>query len=93
MASTPPFQSKLIPYEEEIFDLWYSQRATLKMIQKHLAEKNIIITLAGISSFIRRRRSKTDPHKNVRPDKKAKRKKSSIEQAIEMLDKLSIRSC
>lgn len=30
---TAPFQSKLVPHEKEIFDLWYHQRATLKMIQ------------------------------------------------------------
>ena len=29
---TAPFQSKLIPHEKEIFDLWYHQRATLKMM-------------------------------------------------------------
>ena len=87
---TAPFQSKLIPHEKEIFDLWYHQRATLKMIQTYLAGKGVTISLAGLSGFIRRRKAKADPHKNVRPDKKAKRKKSSIEQAIEMLDKLSI---
>ena len=86
---TAPFQSKLIPYEKEIFDLWYHQRATLKMIQTYLAEKGVTITLAGISGFIRRRKTKADPHEKMEKKRKtAQKKKTSIEKAIEMLDEL-----
>ena len=88
---TAPFQSKLVPHEKEIFDLWYHQRATLKMIQTYLAGQGVTITLAGISGFIRRRKAKADPHKIEEKRKTAQKKKTSIEKAIEMLDELSKR--
>ena len=59
--STKPYQSKLIPYQEEIFKLWWS-RKTLKDIQKYLETKDLEISLQGISSFIRRRNKRPDPH-------------------------------
>ena len=62
MSSTPPFQSKLIPYQEAIMHKWYSERATFKIIQAWLAEENVTITLSGLSAFIRRRREANDPH-------------------------------
>ena len=83
-----PFQSKLIPYEKEIFDLWYHQRATLKMIQIYLAGKGVTITLAGISGFIHRRKAKPDPHKMEEKRKTVQKKKASMKKAIEMLDAL-----
>ena len=85
---TAPFQSKLIPHEKEIFDLWYHQRATLKMIQTYLAGKGVTISLAGLSGFIRRRKTKPDPHKMEEKRKTAQKKKTSMEKAIEMLDAL-----
>lgn len=86
-----PFQSKLIPYEKEIFDLWYHQRATLEMIQIYLAGKGVTISLAGLSGFIRRRKAKADPHKKEEKRKTTEKKKTSVEKAIEMLDELSKR--
>lgn len=62
MPSTPPYQSKLIPYQEAIMHKWYSERATLKVIQAWLAEQNVTITLSGLSAFIRRRQRISDPH-------------------------------
>ena len=85
---TAPFQSKLIPHEKEIFDLWYHQRATLKMIQTYLPGKGVTISLAGLSGFIRRRKTKADPHKIEEKRKTAQKKKTSMEKAIEMLDAL-----
>ena len=60
------------------------------MIQTYLAEKGVTITLAGISGFIRRRKTKADPHRMEEKRKTTSKKKTSIEKAIEMLDKLSI---
>ena len=87
---TAPFQSKLIPHEKEIFDLWYHQRATLKMIQTYLAGQGVTITRAGISGVIRRRKTKADPHEKGEKRKTVQKKTTPIEKAIEMLDKLSI---
>ena len=39
--STPPFQSKLIPFRKEILEAWFA-RKTLKEIQTYLPEKQII---------------------------------------------------
>ena len=60
--STPPWRSKLTPYQNEILAAWYLERATLKTIQSSLAEYGITITLSGISRFIRCRKNSTDPH-------------------------------
>ena len=60
--STPPWRSKLTPYQDEVLTAWYQERATLKTIQSRLAEYGITITLSGISRFIRCRRTSTDPH-------------------------------
>ena len=54
--STPPWQSKLTPYQDEILTAWDQERATLKTIQSRLAERGINITLSGISRFIRCRK-------------------------------------
>ena len=60
--STPPWRSKLTPYQNEILTAWYQERATLKTIQSRLAGQGITITLSGISRFIRCRKNSTDPH-------------------------------
>lgn len=60
--STPPFQSKLIPFRKEILEAWFA-RKTLKEIQTSLAEKhNIAIALSSLSAFIKRSRRRSDPH-------------------------------
>ena len=60
--STPPWRSKLTPYQNEILAAWYLERATLKTIQSRLTKYGITITLSGISRFIRCRKNSTDPH-------------------------------
>ena len=60
--STPPWRSKLSPYQNEILAAWYLERATLKTIQSRLTKYGITITLSGISRFIRCRKNSTDPH-------------------------------
>ena len=69
--STPPWRSKLTPFQNEILAAWYQERATLKTIQSRLAEYGITITLSGISRFIRCRKSSTDPHQPPPPIKSA----------------------
>ena len=69
--STPPWRSKLTPYQDEILTAWYQERATLKTIQSRLAERGINITLSGISRFIRCRKNSTDPHQQPQPIKSA----------------------
>ena len=60
--STPPWRSKLTPFQDEILTAWYQERATLKTIQSRLTKYGITITLSGISRFIRCRKNSTDPH-------------------------------
>ena len=67
--STPPWRSKLTPYQDEILTAWYQERATLKTIQSRLAKYGITITLSGISRFIRCRKNTTDPHQTAQPSK------------------------
>ena len=73
--STPPWRSKLTPFQDEILTAWYQERATLKTIQSRLTKYGITITLSGISRFIRCRKTSTDPHqpsqsiKSVAPPK------------------------
>ena len=69
--STPPWRSKLTPYQDEILTAWYQERATLKTIQSRLTKYGITITLSGISRFIRCRRTSTDPHQPPQPIKSA----------------------
>jgi hypothetical protein len=60
--STPPFQSKLIPFRKEILEAWFA-RKTLKEIQTSLFEKHgITIALSSLSTFIKRSRRQSDPH-------------------------------
>ena len=67
--STPPFQSKLMPYRNEILKAWF-RRQTLKEIQAMLQKHGITISLPGISLFIKRHKSKYDP-KTELPKKRA----------------------
>ena len=69
--STPPWRSKLTPYQDEILTAWYQERATLKTIQSRLEKYGIAITLSGISRFIRCRKNSTDPHQPPPPIKSA----------------------
>ena len=69
--STPPWRSKLTPYQDEILTAWYQERATLKTIQSRLKKYGISITLSGISRFIRCRKNSTDPHQPPPPIKSA----------------------
>lgn len=58
---TKPYQSKLIPHQKEIFRMWWS-RKTLREIQVYLKKLDVQISLQGVSSFIKRRTDKPDPH-------------------------------
>ena len=87
MPSTPPYQSKLIPYQEAIMHKWYSERVTLKIIQAWLAEQSVTITLSGLSAFIRRRREINDPH-SINPKESSKKKPSGKLRALKELQKL-----
>ena len=58
--STPPFQSKLMPYRNEILKAWF-RRQTLKEIQAMLQKHGVTISLPGISLFIKRHKNKYDP--------------------------------
>ncbi|MDD5596566.1 MAG: hypothetical protein PHV82_01395 [Victivallaceae bacterium] len=87
MSSTPPYQSKLIPHQKEIFHMWYNERATLKTIQAFLYEKSVKISLSALSRFIKRRQLRSDPHGAT----KAKPKRSeqnNRNKALSELEKL-----
>ena len=81
--STPPWRSKLTPYQDEILTAWYQERATLKTIQSRLAEYGITITLSGISHFIRCRKNSTDPHQPPQQIKSAAPPKDSLAELTE----------
>lgn len=65
--STPPFQSKLTPYRNEIQKAWF-RRQTLREIQAMLQKHGVTISLPGISLFIKRHKNKYDP--KAEPQKK-----------------------
>ena len=81
--STPPWRSKLTPYQNEILAAWYLERATLKTIQSSLAEYGITITLSGISRFIRCRKNSTDPHQPPQQIKSAAPPKDPLAELTE----------
>ena len=81
--STPPWRSKLTPYQNEILAAWYLERATLKTIQSSLAEYGITITLSGISRFIRCRKNSTEPHQPPQQIKSAASPKDSLAELTE----------
>lgn len=86
---TPPWQSKLIPYQKEILNAWFKRRATLKMIQADLAEKKVEISLSALSRFIKRRKFHSDPHAILSTPKKktAARKSTRADSLDELLEK------
>ena len=59
--SGKPYQSKLVPYRKDILRAWY-RRQTLPEIQAMSANRSIIISLPGISLFIKRCRKCPVPH-------------------------------
>ena len=81
--STPPWRSKLTPYQNEILAAWYLERATLKTIQSRLTKYGITITLSGISRFIRCRKNSTDPHQSPQPIKSAAPPKDPLAELTE----------
>ena len=81
--STPPWRSKLTPFQDEILTAWYQERATLKTIQSRLEKYGITITLSGISRFIRCRKNSTDPHQPPPPIKSAAPPKDPLAELTE----------
>ena len=81
--STPPWRSKLTPYQDEILTAWYQERATLKTIQSRLTKYGITITLSGISRFIRCRKNSTDPHQPPQQIKSAAPPKNPLAELTE----------
>ena len=92
--STPPFQSKLTPYRNEILKAWF-RRQTLKEIQAMLQKHGITISLPGISLFIKRHKSKYDP--KAEPPKKrvqtvkASRSSKKLNARLQALEKVLVR--
>ena len=81
--STPPWRSKLTPFQDEILTAWYQERATLKTIQSRLTKYGITITLSGISRFIRCRKNSTDPHQPSQSIKSAAPPKDPLAELTE----------
>ncbi len=87
--STPPFQSKLIPYQKELFRMWYKERATLKQLQAWLETQGVTISLSAISRFIRSRKRTIDPHEPPASfRKKAEVSPDRVATAISKLEEL-----
>ncbi len=89
--STPPWQSKLIPYQKEIMNAWLKKRATLKMIQQELANQGVTISLSALSHFIRCRKKHLDPH-DASKEKSSKHRKAPTTNPEILLDDLVNRS-
>lgn len=89
--STPPFQSKLTPYRNEILKAWF-QRRTLREILAMLQKHGITISLPGISLFIKRHKDKYDPRTTPQTKKPRSVKPSKdIEKSLKKLDELLAR--
>ena len=92
--STPPFQSKLTPYRNEILKAWF-RRQTLKEIQAMLQKHGITISLPGISLFIKRHKSKYDPkaepQKKQTQSAKASRSSETLTTQLQALEKVLVR--
>ena len=92
--STPPFQSKLTPYRNEILKAWF-RRQTLREIQAMLQKYGITISLPGISLFIKRHENKYDP--KAEPSKKrvqtvkASRSSETLTTQLQALEKVLVR--
>ena len=92
--STPPFQSKLTPYRNEILKAWF-RRQTLKEIQAMLQKHGVTISLPGISLFIKRHKSKYDPkaepQKKRTQSAKASRSSEKLNARLQALEKVLVR--
>lgn len=92
--STPPFQSKLTPYRNEILKAWF-RRQTLRETQAMLQKYGITISLPGISLFIKRHKSKYDlkaePQKKRTQTAKATRSSEKLNARLQALEKVLVR--
>ena len=92
--STPPFQSKLTPYRNEILKAWF-RRQTLKEIQAMLQKHGITISLPGISLFIKRHKNKYDPKAELQKKRvqtvKASRSSEKLNARLQALEKVLVR--
>ncbi len=92
--STPPFQSKLTPYRNEILKAWF-RRQTLREIQAMLQKHSVTISLPGISLFIKRHKDKYDP--KAEPPKKrvqtakASRSSGKLNARLQELEEILVR--
>ncbi len=87
--STPPFQSKLIPYQKDLFRMWYKDRATLKQLQAWLETQGVTISLSAISRFIRSRKRSIDPHESPPSlNRKTPASQDGVATAISKLEEL-----
>lgn len=63
IKKNPPYRSQLNPVKNIIFNAWFQERKSAKVIQLMLSEShNINVSLTCIYKFIRVRRKKPDPH-------------------------------
>lgn len=58
--STKPYQSKLIPFQKEIFKMRWAGKS-LEEIKSYLEKQNVEISKPGICMFIKRRMKKPYP--------------------------------
>lgn len=97
MKNTPPFKSKLIPHQKEIFRMWWS-RKTLKEIKAYLETQDVQISLQGISLFIKRRNKRPDPRyipehlKYLLEDKIAKKEYIKLTPAFSITGDLQLKN-
>ena len=91
---TPPFQSKLTPYRNEILKAWF-RRQTLREIQAMLQKYGITISLPRISLFIKRHKNKYDPkaepQKKRTQSAKASRLSEKLNARLQALEKVRVR--
>ena len=92
--STPPFQSKLTPYQNEILKAWF-RRQTLREIQAMLQKYGITISLPGISLYIKRHKSKYDPKAELQKKRtqsaKASHSSETLTTQLQALEKVLLR--
>lgn len=88
--STPPFQSKLTPYRNEILKAWFRRQPCGRF--GHAQKRGITISLPGISLFIKRHKDKYDPRATPQTKKPRSVKPSKdIEKSLKKLDELLAR--
>ena len=91
---TPPFQSKLTPYRNEILKAWF-RRQTLREIQAMLQKHGNTISLPANSLFVKRHKNKYDP--KAEPQKKrgqtakASRASAKLTTQLQKLEKVLVR--